>query len=48
MLLGLTFLDINDVQIKVSKGDVEDFAVKIAINKLDISVISNWLSSREM
>lgn len=46
MLVGLTFLDINDVHIEVSKGDVENFAVKIALDKLDISAISSWLSAR--
>jgi len=46
ILAGLTFLDINNIKIEFSKGELENFAVKVAVEKLDISTISNWLSSK--
>jgi death-on-curing protein len=46
VLAGLTFLNINNIKIELSKGELEDFAVKIAVEKLDISIISSWLSSK--
>jgi death-on-curing protein len=46
MLTGLTFLSINNVNLSMSKGEIEDFAVKIAVDKLDIKAISKWLSSK--
>ncbi len=49
MLAGLTFLKINHIDFKTSKGSIEDFAVKIAVEKLDIKAIAKWLEdfSRE-
>ena len=44
MLTGITFLNINDVGFHAPKGSLEDFAVKIAVDKLDVKAISNWLS----
>lgn len=46
VLAGLTFLNINNIKIEFSKGELEDFAVKITVEKLDISTISSWLSSK--
>jgi death-on-curing protein len=46
MLVGLTFLDINNIKVEISRGEIEDFAVKIAIDKLDITAISIWLSTK--
>ncbi len=45
MLIGLTFLGINDITLKIPEGQIEDFAVKIAINKLDVNDIAIWLES---
>jgi death-on-curing protein len=45
MLVGLTFLDINNVSLKIPEGKLEDFAVKIAIEKLDVNDIAMWLES---
>lgn len=45
MLVGLTFLSINDVRFKTVPGEIEDFTVQIATDRLDIPVISKWLSS---
>ena len=43
MLAGLTFLKVNAVNFKVGTGEIEDFAVKIATETLDVPVISAWL-----
>jgi death-on-curing protein len=42
MLVGITFLEINGYILKVPKGDLEDFAVHIAIEHLDIPAIAAW------
>jgi len=46
MLVGLTFLKINNVASAIPVGDLEDFAVKIAVDKLDVSDIAAWLESQ--
>ncbi|HJQ09133.1 MAG TPA: type II toxin-antitoxin system death-on-curing family toxin [Candidatus Saccharimonadales bacterium] len=43
MLAGLTLLKINNVQFTAKPGETEDFAVKIATDKLDIPAIVSWL-----
>ena len=43
MLTGLTFLIINSVKLQIPKGELEDFAVKVAVAKLDVKQIGNWL-----
>lgn len=43
MLAGLTFLSINAVSFNGPEGSVEDFAVKIAVDKLDVKTIAQWL-----
>ncbi len=43
MLSGLTFLSINGVSFKGRKGNIEDYAVKIAVDKLDVKNIAAWL-----
>lgn len=43
MLSGLTFLTINGVNFQIPKGQLEDFAVKVAVAKLDIKQIGEWL-----
>jgi death on curing protein len=45
MLIGLTFLRVNDISIKFVNGEIEDFAVKIAVDKLDVPDITRWLES---
>ena len=45
MLAGLTFLRINKVSLSIPEGDLEDFAVKIAVNKLDVPDIAARLTS---
>jgi death-on-curing protein len=43
MLAGLTLLEINHVKFRAEPGEIEDFAVQIAIHKLDIPAIVSWL-----
>lgn len=43
MLAGLTLLGVNNIRFVANPGEVEDFAVRIAINKLDIPAIISWL-----
>ena len=43
MLAGLTFLEINNLKIKANQGDIEDFAVKVAVDKLDVKSIADWI-----
>lgn len=46
MLAGLTLLKINEAQFEARSGEIEDFAVKIAVQKLDIPAITEWLIAR--
>lgn len=43
MLTGLTFLEVNGHTFMAKKGDLEDFAVRVAMNHLEVSAISAWL-----
>ncbi len=43
MLTGLTFLELNSINFKAQIGEIEDFAVNIAINHIDVPEISHWL-----
>ncbi len=43
MLAGLTLLRINELPFKAEQGEIEDFAVAIATNNLDVPAISAWL-----
>lgn len=46
MLVGLTFLKINSVMVRISRGELKDFAVKVAVQKLDVQAIAMWLEQR--
>jgi len=46
LLAGLTLLRINSIQFAAKPGDIEDFAVKVATNKLDVPAIVSWLHER--
>ena len=46
MLVGLTFLSLNGLEFKAKPGELEDFAVKVATEKLDVPTIAMWLESR--
>jgi death-on-curing protein len=44
MLAGLTLLEINGHGLSAKVGEIEDFAVKVAVDKLDVPAIAQWLS----
>ena len=43
MLAGLTILEINTIRFAAAAGQLEDFAVRIATDKLDVLAIVSWL-----
>lgn len=43
MLCALTFLAINGVELTATNQELEDFAVKIATDRLSIEEIAEWL-----
>ena len=43
MLVGLTFLEINGCRIVAGAGDIEDFAVQIAVEHLAVADNAKWL-----
>jgi len=43
MLAGLTLLEINSMSFVAAKGEIEDFAVSIAIDQLDVPAVAIWL-----
>lgn len=43
MTAAAMFLKSNDVSFVAEKGELEDFAVKIATEKLDVKIIAGWL-----
>ncbi len=45
ILTGLTLLEINNVAFIAKSGEIEDFAVKIATDKLDVPLIATWLKN---
>lgn len=42
MLVATTFLEINGHTLIAKKGELEDFAVSIATDHLDIATIASW------
>jgi death-on-curing protein len=47
LLTALTFLKINGVNLTISQGDLENFAVQVTIDKLNVSSIANWLEKHK-
>lgn len=45
ILAGLTLLKINGKQFVAKKGELEDFAVKVATDHLEVTVIAAWLTT---
>lgn len=43
MLAGLTLLEINNIRFTANPGEIEDFAVQIATDRLDVPTIVLWL-----
>ena len=46
MLVSLTFLRLNEASFKAKTSEIEDFAVKIATDHLDVPAIAAWLKIR--
>ena len=42
-LAGLALLELNDLEFVAKAGEVEDFAVQIATDQLDVAAIATWL-----
>lgn len=45
LLVATTFVEINGYVFSMKKGELEDFAVQVATEHLDIPVIATWLKS---
>lgn len=43
LLVGLTFLSLNNVQLVAKPGEIEDFAVRVATDHLDVPIIATCL-----
>lgn len=43
MLAGLTLLAVNDITFAANAGEIEDFAVSVATDRLDVPEIALWL-----
>ena len=43
MLAALTLLELNEYVFEARPGELEDFAVQVAVEQLDIPVIAAWL-----
>ena len=43
MLTAVTFIEINGVQFVAKKGELEDFAVQVAVEHLDVPTVAAWL-----
>ncbi|MBL8121692.1 type II toxin-antitoxin system death-on-curing family toxin [Candidatus Saccharibacteria bacterium] len=43
MLCALTFLDLNGATVVAAEGEIEDFAVRVAVEQLDVPHITTWL-----
>ena len=46
MLSGLTLLELNNCNFTAQQGEIEDFAVDIAIKRIDVPKITHWLQLR--
>lgn len=44
-LAALTLLELNNLKFRAEKGQLEDFAVRVATNHLDVDQIADWLKS---
>ncbi|HUD05574.1 MAG TPA: type II toxin-antitoxin system death-on-curing family toxin [Candidatus Saccharimonadales bacterium] len=43
-LVGLTFLKLNYIGFNFKEGEIEEFAVKVVVKKLDLKDIVSWLN----
>lgn len=45
MMSALVFLERNSIQTELTNQELEDFAVQVATDKLDVPVIARWLAA---
>ncbi|MFZ2494323.1 MAG: type II toxin-antitoxin system death-on-curing family toxin [Candidatus Saccharimonadales bacterium] len=45
MLCAMTLIEINHHKMTAERGEVEDFAVKIAVDHLSVDEIANWFET---
>ena len=45
LLVALTFMEINGIQTNAIKGELEDFAVTVAVDHLSVEDIASWLKA---
>lgn len=43
LLVALTFIELNEYKFFAEKGELEDFAVRVATDHLEVATIANWL-----
>lgn len=48
MLVALTFLKMNGNDFSITKNEIEDFAVKVAVEHLEVPAIAAWLKSKSV
>ena len=46
MLTAMTYLELNGYQFVTRSGEIEDFAVRVATDHLEIDDIATWLKCR--
>jgi len=46
MLAGITLFEVNGLRFKAKTGEIEDFAVKIATDRMDVPKIAIWINGR--
>ena len=44
MLAGLTLLEMNRVKFEAESGEIEKFAIRVAVERLDVPEIIRWIS----
>lgn len=47
-LVAVTFLELNGHMLTAQKGELENFAVSVAVDHLDVEVIATWLQAHTM
>ena len=48
MLAALTLLELNDLSFQAKQGEIENFAVKIATEQVDVPAIAAWLRAHSV
>jgi death on curing protein len=44
MLAGLSYVKLNGLKFKAQAGEIEDFAVRVAVDHLSVQDIASWLN----